>query len=177
MPNWCHNTLEVIGSEEEVAAFVNKARECSEELHPQPLFFANFVPEPEHDEANDHSAMPDWWNWRIENWGTKWEPNFEAPFMAIGMEGSDPGADKEKLEIQKLGDGQAIVTYEFDTAWGPPGPVFDAAAKQHEDLFFRLVWGEPGSDFGGKCEWKGGETVHFEEGEAADYLPEEKMWF
>jgi hypothetical protein len=176
MPNWCHNNLEVIGLEDEILAFVNKARELPKgEEHPQPLFFANFVPEPDYDEGDE--VMPGWWNWRVENWGCKWEPNFEAPFMALGLEGSDPGAEKEKLDIQALGDGQSLVTYEFDTPWGPPGPVFDQASKQHPNLFFRLVWGEPGGDFGGKCEWKDGETVHFEEGEASDYLPEEKMWF
>lgn len=188
MPNWCHNTLEVIGPADEVAAFVNKARELPEsETHPQPFFFANFIPEPDYEAENvepaypseegSDSVMPDWWNWRVTNWGTKWEPNFGQPFIALGSEGSDPSAEKDQLQLQELGDGISAVSYEFDTAWSPPGLVIQAAAKQHPSLFFRLVWGEPGEGYGGKCEWSDGKESHFEEGEAADYLPEEKMWF
>lgn len=172
MPNWCHNTLEVEGPKDSVAEFVNKARQSPPDTdYEQPFFFANFLPEPDHDGAED------WWAWRINNWGTKWEPNFGQPFMALGIEGADPGAEKEQLNLRDTGEGVMEVSYEFDTAWAPPGPVIDAAAEQHPDLKFRLVWGEPGENFGGKCEWADGSETHFEEGDASDYLPEEKMWF
>lgn len=172
MPNWCHNTLEVEGPKDEIAEFVNKARKTPPETeHEQPLFFANFVPEP------DYDGKQDWWAWRCENWGSKWEPNFGQPFIAIGTEDSDPGAEKDQLDIQDLDEETMRVSYEFDTPWGPPGPVIEAAAQQHPNLKFRFVWGEPGGDFGGKCEWAEGEATHFEEGAASDYLPEEKMWF
>lgn len=186
MPNWCHNELEVIGPEEEVIAFVNKARELPTETeHPQPFFFASFIPEPDYKTEEIDPLFPelskeakgDWWDWRVRNWGTKWEPNFGSPLFAFGAEGADPHAEKDKLNIRTIGNGESLVSYEFDTAWAPPVPVIESAAKQHPDLFFRLVYGEPGEDFGGKIEWTAGEESHSEEGLAADYLSEEKMWF
>jgi hypothetical protein len=176
MPNWCHNTLEVSGSNDDIVPFVNRARRSPDERD-QPLFFSNFIPEPEYDESQNNAALPDWWSWRIVNWGTKWEPNFEAPFMALGSADSDPGMEKNKLLLRERADGEMFVTYEFDTAWSPPIPVVRAASEQHPNLHFRLTFGEPGGGYGGELVVAGGVIIHEEEGEASGYLPPEKMWF
>lgn len=169
MPNWCHNTLRVEGAEEDVIEFVNRARTSSGDGD-QPFFFSNFIPEP------DYENEGDWWGWRIENWGTKWEPNFGGPFLAMGAPGSDPSAAKNQIDLQGS-DGELSVSYEFDTAWAPPVPVIRAASRQHPDLQLEIVWGEPGGDFGGRARFVGGLCVYEEEGDAEEYLPEEKMWF
>jgi hypothetical protein len=176
MPNWCHNTLEVTGDSEDIIAFINKARRSPDERD-QPLFFTNFVPEPEYSEEQEGGTMPVWWHWRIENWGTKWEPTFETPAIALGASEAEPGAEKERLSLEDAPNGEMRVSYEFDTAWAPPIQVIFAASRQHPDLHFRLTYGEPGDGYGGLIEIVGGLIVAEEDGEAEEYLPPEKMWF
>ena len=53
--------------------------ECFSQANDETNFdFNKLVPEPEHieDEGNDSDGVsmkfPAWFNWRLENWGTKW---------------------------------------------------------------------------------------------------------
>ena len=76
MPNWCWNDLYVAANDNEAVAqlqeFVEKSLVSPEknEIHDGTGFsFAGTHPIPDPD---------NWYNWSIENWGTKWdacEPN------------------------------------------------------------------------------------------------------
>ena len=65
-----------------------------------------------------------WYNWRVENWGTKWE----------GYDGgiSDDGS-----------------TFTFDTAWSPPLPIIKELAKLTGETFI-LQYIEQGMFFCGQ---------------------------
>ena len=56
-------------------------------------------------------VMPDWYEWRHKNWGTKWDV-CEAEIDHEGLEYS---------EDQKV----AWFSFRCWTAWGPPVPVWD----------------------------------------------------
>jgi len=71
-------------------------------------------------------APRDWYEWRVQNWGTKWEPS---------------GVDVEK--------GVDHILYDFDTAWSPPEPWVRSISTKYPDLTFRLSYEEPGNDFEG----------------------------
>ena len=45
-----------------------------------------------------------WYEWRIKHWGTKWDAVHIVPSMA----------------------GDDVLRLQFDTAWSPPLPVYDA---------------------------------------------------
>ena len=75
--------------------------------------------------------VPDWYDRRIEKWGTKW----------IGYD---------------LNIGVSIIV--FYTAWGPPLPIVKKLAELHKDIAFQLEYYEAGIAFRGiyTAEWQDG---------------------
>jgi hypothetical protein len=69
--------------------------------------------------------MPDWWNWRIANWGTKWD---------VG------GYD---CDIERVSDTEIYMV--FDSAWSPPV----AALQSRDDISYTLFYCEFGMAFCG----------------------------
>lgn len=95
MPNWCHNTATIThSSPKTMAEFIESVADNK--------FFQTIVPEPR--------IMPQgWYEWRLENWGTKWV------------------ADALTQEVSK--DGMQT-DLDFNTAWGPPIEVYEALREQ-----------------------------------------------
>ena len=146
MPNWCNNSLEVNGKVEKVKEFVSKFEKEG---------FDGFVPTPkdliEHPAPIDVEELreyfikkygaPDWYEWRLKNWGTKWNP---ADVCVTG-------------DIEA---GRANVF--FDTAWAPPIEFFDEVVKMYPGLEFILEYEEPGMGFFGEAKWSEGERDYDE---------------
>lgn len=61
-------------------------------------------------------GAPTWYEWRIINWGTKWN----------------------SYETHKWED----KTLFFETAWSPPIPVLDQLAKRYSDVVITLEWAD-----------------------------------
>lgn len=164
MPNWCHNTLTVSGSPEEVDRFIKENTGDEGES----LVFSKAVPEPTYDGYDDGSSrttkegLPTWYDWRCENWGTKWDPYLEN--------------EAEEKIIESGEEKTKVATYHFDTAWGPGDVWFDKVIAQYKNLKFCLTYGEAGSDFGGAVIADNGEIISNTNGSASDYLSEDMMW-
>ncbi len=135
MPNWCSNSLRVIGPKSEIDRFLQKAQGCgvrgSERLS---LDFNKFMPVPEEVVAagvilNERSGFKESaiFNWCAEKWGTKWNADSDT-----------------KAEVS---DGE--VKFHFQTAWAPPRQVVMAMAKEFPLLKFQLNYSEPGCGFAG----------------------------
>lgn len=60
----------------------------------------------------DTYGFDDWYNWRVNNWGTKWTGN--------------------NAEAQRFHDNLLLITY--DTAWSPPTGVFSHLRANYENL-------------------------------------------
>ena len=71
-------------------------------------------------------GVTSWYNWRIRNWGTKWN--------AYGYEGG----------VQF--DGKSL---RFQTAWSPPEPIIAKLAEMYPDLDFTHQWAD--EDIGHNC--------------------------
>lgn len=151
MPNWCYNNLSVIGEGPEVNNFIDDNCGADEGANPQPLLFSKSVPEPELEDDG-------WYNWRLDNWGTKWEPNFEG------------GCQIDVREIDTGGRSLKMATYSFDTAWGPGDRWLEKTATKYPNLTFCLVYSEGGMNFGGSVIYKNGELRDESQGEYADYV-------
>lgn len=145
-------------------------------LQNQPLSFESITPTPE-SEGDDKSngIFPDWYAWRLENWGTKWDASFSGPFM--GLMASDEADLDATVEAQGVTLTPTVAVYKFDTAWGPPVPVTAAMAEMFPALKFSLRFGEPGGGFAGQVDFEGGELTEEAELQIEDVLAPEEMWF
>jgi len=77
-----------------------------------------------------------WYDWRVKNWGTKWN------------------ADCSGSSYQEK-DGKSIYGLSFSTAWSPPEPVIRELAKQYPELLIQLRYYEGGIGFQGRLRLKG----------------------
>jgi hypothetical protein len=142
MPNWCDNNLYISHPDKEM---MNKALTAWN----SGKFLSTLVPEPDytkvkvkptfdtsHITGNPKPEFVDpeqaWWDWRVQNWGTKWD---------IGW---DDHQDKAELN----GDHDMFVN--FQSAWSPP---LDAYAKLVEMGYsIRAYYFEGGCAFCGRWE-------------------------
>jgi len=139
MPNWCYNRVEICGEPEEMEEF-RKLVESKE----QKFDFNKIIPMPKELEkttkGSNHVVSKEliekygadnWYDWRVSNWGVKWE------------------ADVNEDDMQDEGD---YVQYTFDTAWGPPHEIFYAIKNKFPDLGITWFFDEPGMQFAGYLE-------------------------
>ena len=144
----------------------------------QPLSFTSFVPEPDYSGEEGELApglpAPDWYVWRAENWGTKWDASFDGPAGAIVLEDAD-------VETSVEAQGATITKYEafykFDTAWSPPVPFVHTTSAQFPTLQFKLRYAEVGNGYAGEGIYQAGAIVEETELEVEDVLAPEERWF
>jgi hypothetical protein len=119
MPNWCSNYVMITGPAAEVDAL---EKYLAQEPLPDDYhgLCEYFVPQPQ-----GLTGDWDWYNWRVENWGTKWE-----------------------VDVNTTRSGKTLALA-FDSAWAPPVPVFEAMHAR--GFAVRAAYWEPGMAFAG--EW------------------------
>lgn len=164
MPNWCYNSLCVSGNKEQLADFVSKTiipintsseKEYDETqsftfniLHPLPKPLEGMSSpldknEGETDEQYKERlaenvrlyGAEDWYNWRLDNWGTKW--------------------DCSSTSVNELNANNLNVR--FETAWSPPINWFKKVIPMYPQLEFTLIFDEEGDSFCGKLTGINGE--------------------
>ena len=119
MPNWCENKIYISGTKEAVS----KVREIFGGDEP----FGKIKPEPNYDEVvvpyfngvgkeEPEAGRPNaWYDWRILNWGTKWEPMFDLENISTGA------------EFFREDEGMLLIPME--TAWSPPEKICEELVK------------------------------------------------
>lgn len=131
MPNWCQCQLTIRGKEAEVFRLIEKVK------GPNGLIDFNvFVPMPKEYivEPKDNSfeaqfeasaacpkrpdGMPLWYDWSINNWGTKWNAAHVQSWN----------------EQPKQPNGDSSYTLHFDTAWSPPRPILNLLRELYPKL-------------------------------------------
>lgn len=157
MPNWCNNTITIKGSVESIR---NLWEEACEEANDETGLLNAIMPMPKelHDTTAPSEDGNDWYNWRVNNWGTKWEVSTEG------------------LEFTDHGDGTATISGWFDSAWAPPIGVYEQFAKDFDSCYLEAFYHEPGMAFVGCWDSEGGDDYYeYADGGAKaipDYLDE-----
>lgn len=100
MPNWCENTLFIRRKEKSVEEF--KALKTAMENE---TLLNHVIPAPDFE-------GDEWYSWRVDNWGTKWEiRDIDIAF-----------SDEDEISCF------------FLTAWSPPIPIYEALKNQGFDI-------------------------------------------
>lgn len=150
MPNWCQNKLTVTGPKAMLDKFIADAvdhRNVKNGDEPTELSLDKLYPTPTDNEIkNSKKALPknatkeqkllaalfagstpDWYTWRVTNWGTKWD-----------------------VTAQVINHEPKKIVYEFDSAWAPPIEAFKKISNDYPDLKFALNYREDGMGYRGK---------------------------
>lgn len=106
-------------------------KECDDymkEYKDHPIISASAQTQEQVDALQKKYGATNWYDWAIENWGTKWQPN----------------------EVDMESDGN-ILNYAFDTPWSPPTPIYHALVEKYPEIAEDISWfyNEPGMQFSG----------------------------
>lgn len=134
MPNWCNNSITIQGPIETIKTLWTDAQEADGLLtamvpQPEDMFHGN-LGEAERKECEE-KGIPNWYDWNVANWGTKWD---------VSLEG---------LEFIDNGDGTAYISGWFDSAWAPPIDAYEHFADMMDNCSIEASYYEPGMNFGG----------------------------
>ena len=147
MPNWCNNNISIVGPKAKVDKLINGARkgEFVNTLRPMPKQLDDTTsPSSSADKPQPIvEGFDNWYDWRVENWGTKWDVDIYE------------GSISEQEELFGKDDSDKKVDFGFDSAWAPPIVALAEYLDNNSDVSIRLVYYEPGCDFMGV--WKDGD--------------------
>lgn len=171
MPNWCENHLSIAGKDVdmqkllEVITIGEGEYSLLEKLYPTPeelcigdssvggqtpLMISNM----------EKYGFKSWYDWNIENWGTKWSESD----LSIG-------------QSYTLSNDFGVIAFNFETAWAPPLEAFDKISKDYPNLLFAIYYEEPGMAFCGKKVWALGEPKEEYQAElVSKWFDEEYMY-
>ena len=141
MPNWCNNSLSLVGPTEELKklrqAYIDGA--LFEAILPVPKKLAEQQADgSDRPELVKEYGYSDWYSFATTEWGTKWDVGSEDGDMCEEIVPN--GNDDEIGETARW-------SFFFDTAWSPAIGIYD---KLFEDGFeVYATYYEPGCDFAG----------------------------
>lgn len=130
MPNWCYNVLEIQGDEQSLNEIANHFEQGS---------FLNYCKQLPPELKEDG-----WYNWCIENWGTKWEIRNDD-FSCL----NDGELGKLNIVDGKQKDGTKHLECSFNSAWAPPIKAYQALKQKNPKLRIKSAYYEMGNDFCG----------------------------
>lgn len=149
MPNWVTNKVVIIGKTERIKEIVELLKS---EDGTRCIDFDKVIPMPEellNTTSPSRESNPEliakygydnWYDWRCQNWGTKWNSG-DSPEPMLNERGNR-------------------VTYFFQTAWSTPAPVIEKLSEKFPDVKIKVWYAD--EDYGynvGKYEFKNGEVT------------------
>ena len=143
MPNWCANNLYVSGDLTRFNEWMgdvfllNKIVPMPKELEESEPFNEKHA---KRNEFKEKYGAYDWYDWRVQNWGTKW--------------------DVDEVDIEECD--ATLITMRFETAWSPPQMAIGSLAAKFPELKFKIAYIEEGNGFVGYDIWEGGEYLNGE---------------
>ena len=128
MPNWCCNTLRIVPTTDTARALLPQIVErFTAQGEPSAFQFIHPMPA-ELEGTTSPSDTPNWYDWRVNNWGTKWEEC--GPYVSR--------ATADELLVS------------FQTAWAPPFGVYQRLVELGFDVL--ATYAEQGMGFAGYWE-------------------------
>lgn len=136
MPNWCYNSITVSHKDPAMLERFKKASENGilQEFIPCPQELLETTSSPgtkdielqRKQQSNlEKYGAADWYNWNVENWGTKWDVTCE--------------------DVDIRGD---TISTSFNSAWSPPIQAYNKL--QELGFVIDAYYNEPGMSFAGR---------------------------
>lgn len=158
MPNWCDNNITIRGKAQDINAIYQQCLkddvDLCEAVKPVPkdldITAGRLGDEVEQKalEAKEQANLEkyghkNWYDWCVNNWGTKWDL-----------------CDAE-YEYEDAGEGEATLQINCQTAWGPPCVIYDTLVDK--GFYVYATYHEGGMGFAGI--WEDGHDDHYNYGE------------
>lgn len=84
-------------------------------------------------------GAPDWYDWRVENWGTKWTPEY---------------TEWDSLKSDNM------LTIDMETAWSVPEPIIRALSKKYPHAKFEVSYADENTGYNcGRMVYKNGQLI------------------
>jgi len=134
MPNWCNNTITIQGPTDTVKPLWDEAKKTGllNAMKPMPKALEDTTsPCPPDKEQPLVDGYDNWYDWRVANWGCKWD------------------VDADNLEYTDNGDGTAVISGWFDSPWGPPIEAYNTFLDDMDNCSLEAFYEEGGMDFAG----------------------------
>ena len=140
MPNWCSNDIWLRGSKQDLDEYTEKYTTDGV------MDFNKIVPMPV-----EYLEDGSWYDWRVENWGTKWNiSNDDSGFW------------------DRIDDKTIVATAE--TAWSPPLEVLLRLSILFPSLEIEIVYDESGEGFQGNYIFRAGKAEEIYHRTGDDYI-------
>lgn len=160
MPNWCANYVDIkhddplmmvllmqrlqraIEAKENSDGFFDQLKPCPPELLDEDLTTwggnddESLARQTKRDAMKKRYGFESWYDWRVENWGTKW--------------------DVRDIQIYTPESGD-LMQLQFDTAWLPPIPIYELLKEQGYVVNAQYI--DEGMGFAG--DWRDGDDQCF----------------
>ena len=167
MPNWCDNQITITGPNSVIDKIEKIVQEDDSHENTGLLNFMKPMPKQLQDTTSPSSSadkpqpmvegFDNWYDWRVENWSTKWEV---CEFY---------GVDRQYLSEQN--EGESTITFGFSSAWAPPIGAYDKFMESGHNVEIKAYYYEGGCDFMG--EWDNGHDDCYQ---PSDYNSESDFW-
>ena len=168
MPNYCNNNIVITGPNSVIDKIEKIANGDKGDLlqyfYPMPKALEDTTAPLQKDATKEEKAKAkenlkkygydNWYDWRVENWGTKWDI---MEFYNINR--------------KEIGEDESEISLGFDTAWAPALGAYERFIDENSNCSLKAYYYEPGCDFMG--EWDNGMDSCFE---VAKYGLDDDFW-
>ena len=141
MPNWCNNSITITGPKAKIENLWKRSQGSTPNsdfgllnaMVPMPKQLEGTTsPSPKEGEPQPLvDGHDNWYDWRVENWGCKWD------------------VDDTGLEFEDCKDGYATISGWFDSPWAPPIEAYNTWLEENKDCTLESFYEEGGMDFAG----------------------------
>lgn len=156
IPNWCTDKIVIVGQKDKIDPIYESLHKLEEDH--KNGFFEVWYPTPKEmldsdapsgDEEQekyfrDKYGAKDWWYWRINNWGTKWDLH-----EINGL----------SYRLSDVTTGLYLIEFTTETPWNAPTQFFEKLSGKFPGVYFYCEFDEPGMGFAGYFECMNGQIV------------------
>ena len=165
MPNWCDNQITITGDKSVIDKIEKIVREEEKSdigflqfLHPMPKELEDTTsPSSSADKPQPMvEGFDNWYDWRCENWSTKWDVN---EFYGVDRQHLNDSLD------------ESTISFGFSSAWSPPIGAYEQFLEDNDNCSLKAYYYEGGCDFMG--EWDNGSDDCYA---PSDYKSDDDFW-